>query len=651
MSIELLPDLSNFDEYVRNLIEVKENWLITSVDGEPSVLAFGQTFPLVHPFHIYSKLYRTETNPETRYKYFKCMHDYLWPKEVAAWHYWTERRFRAHCGDYRYISLASGTSTGKSRDAAKIAVLFWLSNQKGHAVVIASTTLDSLESRIWGYALRLLKTAAIPIEYLLLTSKPPKILCEAKNKKDKDSQHGIFAVAAKRGDDENSINTWIGRHPDDGLMLVLDEGTDMPPALIGAFPNLEGNQKWFQCMIIGNSASKTDLHGALSTPLNGWESIDHNKQYEWETTRKKGICLYFHPEDSPAIHEVNPEKKKLLSTFLINSERLAQRKKQLGEESIEYWRMIVGFWKPDTVEDVVVTAAFAKSFDISSSAEWSGLFPLRMFAGLDAAFSTGGDKCILRIGILGVTVSGLWVMDFRGTDLLFELIINALSPDPAEIQIAKQAIEILKRYAIPLNHLAVDSNGQGRALSSVIQLVAQKNQMASSHLEPIKIYSTKSAVKVARSFDVIIKSSIDLWWTLRGFTQNHQIRGLDDITHRQLVTRQTVTDNNTGKQKLESKLDYKKRMAAVDPTLARSPDEADAMCLAVQAAIMVGGFSEGQVKSIPVATNFIDEKAYAHVQNMAAVKKMMGGGEERKPLTANFGGSLTSFAKSARSWR
>lgn len=646
--IEDVSPVQSFDQYILHLIEVKENWLITSVDGESHVIAFGKVYPLRHPFYVYCKLYREEKNPELKYKYMKAMHDYLWPGEVAKWHYWTERRFRAHCGDYECISLASGTSTAKSYDSAKIAILFWLSNPKGHGVLVASTTLDSLEGRVFGYIQKLLNKAALPIEYLLMASKPPKILNEHLTKKDKDPHHGIFAVAAKKGDDDSSINTWIGRHPDDGLMLLLDEGPDMPFALVGAFPNVKGNQKWYQCIIIGNSNSKTDLHGALSTPAVGWDKLDFRVggggAYEWPTTQEKGICLYFHPEDSPAIHETDVEKKKLLEGFLITSAKLKKRKEELGEDSINYWRMILGFWKPSSIEDVIVSESYAATFDTGGVAEWSGRYPLKMFAGLDAAFSTGGDKCILRLGILGVTVSGLWVLDYRKDKLLFTIGISAASGESAEMQIAKQVIDILASYNVPLNHLAVDSNGQGRALSSVIRLVGR------SLLEPLKIYSTKSAIKVARSFDIIVKSGLDLWWEFRPFMQNHQIRGLDDITLMQLTSRQVVTDTDTGKQKLESKLAFKRRMSAESPSLAHSPDEADAASLCLQAAIIQGGFTAGHVQAqVSIPTNFRDEKAFAHVQEMERIKREASSRNTGIPK-ASFKGGLESFARHHKSF-
>jgi len=185
----------------------------------------------------------------------------MWPD--ALWHKWTEDRFRAHCEGYKFISYAGGASTSKSFDAAKLALLFWLADPRGRSVVVASTTLESLTGRIWGYITSFISQSTLPVQYTYYSSKPPKILYERT-----DTIHGMFAVAAKRGDDETAIKDWIGRHPKNALLVILDEATDMPPAILGAVANLE-TAPWFQLMAIGNSNSKFDFHGAVSTPKEG----------------------------------------------------------------------------------------------------------------------------------------------------------------------------------------------------------------------------------------------------------------------------------------------------------------------------------------------------------------------------------------------
>jgi hypothetical protein len=185
--------MTSIDPVIRDLIE-KEGWKISAKDGKEVILAYGEVYPVKHPLSIHLKRYRLSKNPEEKYQHMKAAHDYLWPTHIKLWHYWTERRFREHCNGWSYISYAGGAACAKSYDAAKIALLFWLSNPKGHAVIIASTTLNSLGARIWGYAMSLIRDTEMEIPFQYMRSQPPKFLYDRD-----DLQHGIFAAAAKLG--------------------------------------------------------------------------------------------------------------------------------------------------------------------------------------------------------------------------------------------------------------------------------------------------------------------------------------------------------------------------------------------------------------------------------------------------------------------
>ena len=131
---------------------------------------------------------------------------------------------------------------------------------------------------------------------------------------------------------------------------------------------------------------------------------------------------------------------------------------------------MLGFWRDSSTDETVISKQFLDEFQVRDLAEWSGIAPLQIVAGLDPAFSQGGDQCVLRLAILGQDVKGQMLLDFRKEDLLFKIKISAVMDKAAETQIADQVIAILKRFNCSLGNLAVDANGQGRALAEVIRL-------------------------------------------------------------------------------------------------------------------------------------------------------------------------------------
>lgn len=603
---------------IEDLIK-REGW---EIQGGKILCEAGE-FPITHPVNIHLRMYRDLKNPDAKYRAMKAAHDYMWPNPLT-WNYWTERRFREHCAGWNYITYAGGASSAKSHDAAKIVDLYYLASPKDRTVIVASTTLEALHSRIWGYIITLLNSSEIKIPLHYLRSSPPKLLF---NKQ--DTIHGMFAAAAKKGDDATAISNWIGKHPKRGMLLVLDESPDLPLAITGAFPNLEAGLDEFQCMAIGNSLSKYDLHGVLSTPKAGWNSVDPMKDIKWLTTQKNGICLYFNAYESPRIHEPDPVKKKALR-FLIDEKEIEEKSKIYGKDSDSFWRFVLGFWRVSSSDNIVISKEFIDEFDVFKTAEWSGIRELNFCAGLDPAFSTGGDQCVLRLGLLGMDVTGKIVLDFKGNSLLFKIKIIAQSEKSAELQIADQVIEILNNYNIPMQHLCMDANGQGRALGEVLKLRAKALR------SPWKIYSTGVGDKTQKSFDVLIKSSYEMWTSFRGFIQYKQIMGMDEVTVYQLTSRLVEINKKNFKPQLENKASYKARMKGIMPSLARSPDEADAAALCLQSAILNFGFREGEVFPLENYNDEADIKYWTHQKELAMKQ------EDHGPmvLEANFAGRI-----------
>jgi hypothetical protein len=611
------------------LIE-KEGWEEIEEDDKRYIIAYGQKFPYCHPLSIHLKLYKENTNPVQKLFHLKSAHDYLWPDTI--WHYWTEERFRAHCEGRNYIVLAGGASTGKSFSAAQLALLFWLASPQTRAVIVASTTLESLNSRIWGYVISLLKTAKIRLPVIYTKSPNQKILYDDGQKKQgnlRDTIHGMFAIAAKKGDDDEAISSWIGRHPKEGLMLVLDEATDMPLSIMKALPNLEAKSDIFQCIAIGNSLSRFDLHGTLATPKAGWDSIDPMKDKQWETTQRNGICLFSSCYDSPAIHETDPERKKKLSKFLVTQEEIEAKKKEFGEDSDSFFRFVLGFWRKTSSVEVVIDPDYIDRFRVREGVYWSGLYPLTLIGGLDPSFSSGGDDCILRLAYLGVASNGKVVLDYQGDRFLYRIPIIASSPKAPELQIIDSVIDIMRAEGLDIRYLAIDSSGAGRMLGETLKLRLGTNYT------PVKILTGYYGGKVKQhDHEWVTKDAYNLWTDFRPFIEREQIKGLDSTSIFQLTHRLTFVNVKTGKMTLELKHEYKRRIGAIIRNQAKSPDEADAAALTLQAAILRAGFVPGATMNINVDLDWMQQK-------LAALKPQESEKKVEKPeLKATFTGDI-----------
>jgi len=627
---------------------IAEDWEIlpdpTTNVLQVAVPSEGKILPLAHPYQIYLGLYRDSTVPDDKLKYMRKIHDFLWPTYAGSWNYWQERMYMAHCEEYKTIAVAGGAAIGKSVTWAQIALIFWLSDPKNNSCIIASTTMDSLQARIWGYVMHFVDIAALPISAKRILSKPPKIVFPGSP----DLIHAILAVPITQGAEDKVLSTLIGRHPHKRMLMILDESTDMNPSITSSIPNLEKSLELFQLIAIGNSKSKNDLHGLLSTPKGGWKTVDWKRDKIWETAHDRGICLYFNPYDSPAIHETDKAKKLILSKFLMTEAQLKKEERRYGKDSDAFYRFVLGFWKPVSMDNNIMSEQFLTEANVSKSAEWSGFYPLQVVAGLDPAFQVGGVGCVLRLGVVGHTTNGDMVIDFRGDELMVRINMAVEYGKSGELQLAEQVMAVLNQYNCPLSNVALDATGVGRALGELLKVVSGRNDLPYKIVSTRLKYGNRATNKTAH--DVIVTSPSELWMEFREYVQLGNIRGLDEKTLTQLYNRLVFLKGNA--LTLETKNEYRARMAALNPALAHSPDEADASILCLKAARLALGFMPGDKRDIPYAAEgsaMVREKMLAF-QGLSRLQHQEQSLSPARPLLkANFASALEDLPKFSRS--
>ena len=460
--------------------------------------------------------------------------------------------------------------THNSHDAAMIAILFWLANPKERTVLVASTSLSDLQNRIWGYIQKFYtmeynKNITLPGR-LYTSQNNPKILYDKQ-----DTIHGIFAVPLKPGKDSKPSSNLIGRHPKDGFLAIIDEGTDVNPGFLDAKDNWEQGVNSFQLMVIGNSNSKFDPHGLLSKPIGGWHTVNPDTDTEWET--KQGICLYFDCYQSPAILETNPDKKKKLGKFLFTEEKIEAAKVSRGENTPGFWRFVRGFWPEDDVIQSVLSLVICDKFHVEEKSMWDGTKSLIRIAGIDPAFHSDGDDCVFRWATLGINdVTGKMTLDFGGKKNIHYIKINDRSDEPPEYQIMNACKKLCKELGIQERNVAVDTWGAGSGFGALIEKEWSKDIMhveSSGRATDTQIASQSDE----RASDVYDRRVTELWFSMRELVLGDQIRGLDTVSIEQFCTRTYETKGR--KYSIEQKKDYKLRLGKVDNHY-KSPDEADA---------------------------------------------------------------------------
>ena len=143
---------------------------------------------------------------------------------------------------------------------------------------------------------------------------------------------------------------------------------------------------------------------------------------------------------------------------------------------------------------------------------------------------------------------------------------------PLAYQVADQTIQELVKRNIDPENFAIDATGAGAAIADIIQQ-RWKNGFrrvsfgGSPSDTPISMEDSRSAK------EIYANRVSQLWGQIRTIIMAGRLRGLDDLTARELCARIYTLRNE--KTLLESKKDLKKR------TKGGSPDRADALSLLV----------------------------------------------------------------------
>jgi len=479
----------------------------------------------------------------------------LWPEQLSnnergyLWHEWMDRRLdswvRSSVDDWH--TWWGPSSAGKSCDAGILALAHWLAAPDQTTVIVCSTTKDMLEKRIFGEIIRYhsLHKGKLPGEYM--KSKHAIILG------DENSKNGIFGIAIQKGTLSEALGNMIGIHNRYNV-LIIDEMQSTREAAIDAADNLSTGEE-FKLIGMGNPVSRLDPLGKYSEPLHGWESVSPNDE-EWET--KYGHCLYFDGLKSPAIKA--PKK----FYFLLNQKQIDALKKKRGQDSPAFWSQRRGFVPPEGLIESVLTESFIVRFHMQAPAKWK--YGYRIVAGLDPAYSSGGDRAMFIPAMVGLMENGMTGVAFMNP---VQINLALSSGEPMVYYLASKVIEHCDQTGVNPEDLAIDCTGTQGMLADVIEKEWKKDKTVKVHR--VQFVGNPSDFSVSESDPTPAKKQYknrvtELWFNMSEFARYEQIRSLPEGAAKEFCQRMIA--QSAAPIMIEPKSIMKKRTG-------ESPDEAD----------------------------------------------------------------------------
>lgn len=505
----------------------------------------------------------------TRIELFKRLAQRYSPKALE-WHEWTERTVSTLC-EHRWVGLAGCAGSAKSYNAVVFGCLWWLADPDNSSVILCSTTVKAMRRRAWAEVQRF---------YSNMPSRKgnfvdSRMLWQSQEGNDKEA---IVGIAVQDGVVSKIADNIKGHHTR-RQMVIIDEGTAIPPAIFDAASNLCGTPEEFILVIIFNPRSRLDQAGRFSEPKDGWQSIDVDTE-EWETIPQldgqTGIVLRFDATKSPNIKE-----GKVVSKYLPTLARVEARKKALGgEQSPLFWSNERGFWAPDGLVKTVFTETMLISHDGYGKHLFSGR-DFTIIGAFDPAFG-GGDLAAVRFGKLGELSDGKWGLEVSNP---FFITLNSSSTNPVAYQLAEGVRSMCERfqwgdvhYSCSPENFGVDATGAGSTLCDVMQRIwsphiiriqfgssASEDSCSPEDIRPAcEVYRNKRAEMYFRSADAL---------------RHNQLKGIDKETAIELCT--IEYDDSKALIVIQDKVKYREKYG-------KSPDRADSLVELIEVARLRG---------------------------------------------------------------
>jgi len=503
----------------------------------------------------------TKNNKAKEY-YFWRLCDEFWnrddlPEHMMMRHPWAEEMIRAVI-ENKYVAVGGAANSGKSHTMAAWAIISWLSAPRDTLVLITSTTLREARKRIWGSIISLLT---------VVEGAPMKVRDSIGNvayineKGNLIERAGLSLIASANAKD--ALSKFIGIKQKT-VILVGDELSDLSEKILHAgLSNLSKNPS-FQLIGMSNPNSRFDAFGIWSQPLDGWSSINHDTDDRW-VTKWGGTYIRFDGERSPNI--LSGEVK---YPWLPTEEKLSEDRALLGAESRGYMRMVRAiFFDSDETEGIYSEAELSRS-GAMGNVDWAGK-PIPV-AGLDPAFTNGGDRTILYTGKVGYDQTGQYVCQLGEALHLNDDATNKAVP--RTYQIVRQVKEACEKRGILPQDVAVDATGAGAPFCDVLA-GEWSDQILRVSFGGKASDRRVSANSKLTGQEMYMNRVSELWFCGKELVRTKQLFGIDNALAKEITARNyEMVKSGTLRVKIESKVDYKSRFG-------HSPDLADAafLCL------------------------------------------------------------------------
>lgn len=328
-------------------------------------------------------------------------------------------------------------------------LLDWIAYADETSLIITSSTIGAMESRIWGDFKVLWAKSRIDLSSIATVLDAKRLIRQSIS----NSKAAVHAIAGESDDAATKIH---GLHMPRNRVIIDEADNPFSASIWPALTNLGamGHMKW---VALANPSDKNSEFGFQCEPKDRrWDEVDPERDMEWEGKLGAHI-LRLDGLDSPNIKAGKDEY-----SYLLNNLTVQQTRDELGTNSPVWWTMIRAFYPPEGLISTIFPGGLINKCE--KPILWYG--STTPIAACDPAFE-GGDSCVLVLGKYGRVAERP-----ERTAIEVEQFIKIKRKDLTKslaFDFADQIVGHLKNKAVIPKNFAIDTTGTQGPFADIIE--------------------------------------------------------------------------------------------------------------------------------------------------------------------------------------
>lgn len=471
---------------------------------------------------------------------------------------WSEKIWSA-IEKYDRLCIMGHGSASKTFTASIWFLLDWIAYTDQTALILTSATMPSMNARIWADFKTLWSKSQIDFSQVAQIIDSKHVIRKGIN----DAKEAIHAIAAESDNSQAKVQ---GLHALRNRLLIDEADNPYSNSIWNAITNLSTSGH-FKAIALANPDDKNSEFGSHVEPVDGWDSINPEVNYEWESR------LGWHVLRLDGLQSPNILSGVDKYPFLLSNASVIETRDNKGTNSRSWWTYIRAWYPPDNLVSNIFSSGIVSGCN-KPIIWYTNKTPV---AALDPAFE-GGDNCSLLLGSMGRMGHNP-----ERTALEVNEYIRIKRKDTTKtlaFDYADQIVAILKDRGVQPKNFALDTTGNQSSFADIIAQsfgheIMRVNFAGAASERKVTAEDTGGAKERYRNFVT------ELWYVAREWcrlglvflkdpprdlriqleARRYELKGKDAKSGREVI-------------QAEPKTDMKSRGLT-------SPDEGDAFCLLV----------------------------------------------------------------------